>query len=83
MTRYVLSAQLGPEDKAPIATAPDEQLAHLDFLDDAGVLRHGIGRVLRDLKQLNLQPSAIGLDLLVAAVLIHAADTRINRSQVS
>jgi hypothetical protein len=83
VTRYVLSAQLGPDDKAPISTAPDEQLAHLDFLDDAHVLRHGVGRVLRDLKQLNLQPSAIGLDLLMIAVMVHAADTRINRSQVS
>lgn len=83
MTRYVVSAQLGPDDKAPIPTTPDEQLTHLDFLDDARVLRHGIGRVLRDLKQLHLQPSAIGLDLLMIAVLVHAADTRINRSQVS
>jgi hypothetical protein len=83
MTRLVLSAQLGPHDSAPVATSADERLVRVNFLDDAGVLRHGIGRVLRDLRVLDLRPTAIGLDLLILAVLVYAADTRINRAQMS
>lgn len=83
MTRYVLAAQLGTDDTTAIPFEPSEQLVRVNFLDDAGRLRHGIGRVLRDLKKMNLQPTAIGLDLLVVAVGVYAADTRISRSQVS
>lgn len=83
MTRFVLSARLGPNDSALVTTNADEQFVAVNFLDDAGVLRHGIGRVLRDLRLLNLRPSAIGLDLLVLAVLVYAADTRISRAQAS
>ena len=82
MTRYVLSARLGATDTATVPTAADEHLSQLDFVDGRS-LRHGIGRALRDLKRLDLQPSSIALDLLMIAVLVHAADTRINRTQAS
>jgi hypothetical protein len=83
VTRIVLSAHLGPHDTPAITAGADEKLAALNLLDDAGTLRHGIGRVIRDLKVLGLRPSSIGLDLLNLAVLVYVADTRINRGEAS
>jgi hypothetical protein len=83
MTRYVLAARLGPQDIATVATSSDEQLVDVNFLDAAGVLRHGIGRGLRDLRKMGLRPTATAIDLMVLAVLMYAADTRINRQQTS
>jgi len=44
---------------------------------------HGIGRALDDLAKLGVYPSEIGLDLLVLAAHVHAADTRISRTTES
>jgi hypothetical protein len=83
MTRYVLAARLGEQDDVAIKTTKDEQLVNAAFLDDAGVLRHGIGRSLRDLRRMGPRPTATAIDLLVLAVLVYLADTRINRQQTS
>lgn len=46
---------------------------------DSGRLVHWISRVLHDMKGLGVTPSEIGVDLLVLATLVYAADTRISR----
>jgi hypothetical protein len=43
----------------------------------------GAGRALDDLARLNVFPSEIGVDLLVFAAHVHAADTRISRTTES
>jgi hypothetical protein len=83
MTRYVLGARLGTPDRPLIETSSDEQLVDVDFIDDAGVPRYGIGRALRDLAKIGLYPTTTGIDLLVLATLVYMADTRINRKQTS
>jgi hypothetical protein len=47
------------------------------------VLDHGIGGALTDLKAKSVYPSEIGLDLLVTAAHVYAADTRISRATES
>lgn len=83
MTRIVLAIRLGQHDTHPIDVQEDERLVQIDFLDAAGVLGYGIGRVLRDLRTLNLRPTAIALDLLIVAVLMYIADIRVSRPQTS
>jgi hypothetical protein len=46
-------------------------------------LDHGIGRALVDIEKLGIFPTEIGLDLLVLAAHVHAADTRISRATES
>ncbi|WP_230371634.1 hypothetical protein [Paludibacterium denitrificans] len=44
---------------------------------------HGIGGALTSLKKIGVFPSEIGIDLLVLAAHVHAADTRISRVEQS
>jgi hypothetical protein len=52
----------------------------LDLIGSEGALQHGIGYAIADLAKIGVQPSEIGVDLLVLAAHVHAADTRISRS---
>jgi hypothetical protein len=47
------------------------------------LLDHGIGGALTNLKQHGVFPSEIGIDLLVIAAHVYAADTRISRAEQS
>lgn len=78
MRRHVLIGRFGSEDGAGLPIAPDEVPSHLDLV--AGkTLGHGIGQALHDLKELSLFPSELGVDLLVLAAHVYAADTRLSR----
>ena len=82
MRRHVLIGRFGADDKAAVPKAADEVGSELDILASKR-LGHGIGHALDDLKKLNLAPSEIGVDLLVVAAHVHAADTRISRKTES
>lgn len=82
MRRHVIIGRFGPDDKTRVPKARDEVLSTLPLV--AGKrLDHGIGNALDDLKALGLEPSEIGVDMLVLAAHVHAADTRISRSTES
>jgi len=61
----------------------DEQRTLLQMVSGEKTLDHGIGGALTSLKKLGLFPSEIGVDLLVVAAHVHAADTRISRAEQS
>ena len=82
MTRHVIAGRFGPGDRAPVPKATDEQLTRLQFGPTDG-LQFGIGHALKDLQAFGLHPSEIGVDLLVLAAHVHAADTRISRETES
>lgn len=82
MRRHVIIGRLGSGDRVRIPTAPDEEHSVLPLLDDEH-LEHGIGHALADLAKLNLTPSEIGIDLMILAAHVHAADTRLARSTES
>ena len=55
----------------------------LEFVVSKRRLEHDIGSSLDDLSKIGVFPSEIGLDLLVLAAHVQAADTRISRSTES
>jgi len=83
MKRQLLVGRFGPDDQADIPTGQDEQRAILQMVVGEKSLDHGIGGALTSLKKLGIFPSEIGIDLLVMAAHVHAADTRISRAEQS
>ncbi|KRH78469.1 hypothetical protein FERRO_14560 [Ferrovum sp. JA12] len=83
MKRQLLAGRFGPDDQIEITTSDDEQVTHLQLVAGEKSLDHGIGGALTSLKALGVFPSEIGLDLLVLAAHVHAADTRISRTEQS
>lgn len=82
MRRHVIIGRFGPGDTAEVPSAADEVISRLNLVYGEA-LQHGIGHALHDLKQLSLFPSEIGVDLLVVAAHVHAADTRVSRTTES
>jgi len=83
MRRHVLIGRFGTNDRTKIPVSRDETATALKFVASNRRLEHGIGRALDDLSSLKIFPSEIGVDLLVVAAHVHAADTRISRASES
>jgi len=79
MRRHVIIGRMGPDDKLAIPVAGDETATYLQLVASNTSFDHGIGHALDDLNTIGIFPSEVGLDLLVLAAHIHAADTRISR----
>lgn len=83
MTAYALIGHMGPADQ-PVQIAGRWQAQFpVDLLSGNRTLGYGMGLVVRNLRKLNVYPSEVGIDILVLAAMVHAADTRINRVQTS
>jgi hypothetical protein len=83
MRRHVIIGRYGPGDRDRLPLGDGEVATRLDLVAGERKLDHGIGRALNDLKRLGLHPSEIGVDVLVLAAHVHAADTRISRASES
>lgn len=83
MRRHLIVGRFGAGDRVPIPKSETEVLTRLEFVASNRRLEHGIGRALRDLTALGVFPTESGLDLLVLAAHVHAADTRICRATES
>lgn len=83
MRRHVIIGRYGPGDRSRLPLGDGEVVTRLDLVAGERTLDHGIGRALGDLKRLGVHPSEIGVDVLVLAAHIHAADTRISRASES
>lgn len=83
MKRHLLAGRFGPDDRIDIPNADDEQVTQLQLVAGERALNYGVGGALTSLKGLGVFPSEIGLDLLILAAHVHAADTRISRAQQS
>jgi len=83
MKRQLLAGRFGPNDRFDVPVGADEQRTYLQLVAGQKTLDHGIGGALTSLKKIDLFPSEIGIDLLVLAAHIHAADTRISRAEQS
>lgn len=79
MTKHVIAGRMGVSDTVATTTTGDERLSEVALLGPGNRLAHGIGGVLHDLQVLGLAPTEIGIDLLVVAAHVYAADTRISR----
>ena len=83
MRRHVIIGRFGSSDHVRIPTADGEVATRLEFVVSKRRFEHGIGRALDDLAKLGVFPSEIGVDLLILAAHVHAADTRISRTTES
>ena len=83
MSRHVLVGRLGTTTPSQVSPAPDEVLTNVLLTAPDGRLRHGLDDALQGSTRLGLHPTEIGLDLLVLAALVQAADTRISRTTES
>ncbi|MCK1715050.1 Qat anti-phage system QueC-like protein QatC [Bradyrhizobium sp. 143] len=83
MTAYALIGHMGPADQAPDLAGRWHAQFRVDLLSGNRTLGYGMGGVVRNLGRLGVYPSEVGIDVLVLAALVHAADTRINRVQTS
>jgi hypothetical protein len=83
MRRHVIIGRLGTGDRGGLPTPSDEVATRLDLVVGQKRLGHGIGRALEDMAKLGVRPTEIGIDLLVLAAHVHAADTRISRATES
>jgi|APEBP8051073178_1049388.scaffolds.fasta_scaffold01138_7 hypothetical protein len=83
MKRQLLVGRFGPDDQTAIPASADEQLTQLQLVAGGKTLDHGIGSALTSLEALDIFPSEMGIDLLVVAAHVHAADTRISRAEQS
>jgi len=83
MRRHVIIGRLGTGDRGGVPAASDEVATRLDLVSGQRRLDHGIGRALDDMSKLGVRPTELGVDLLVLAAHVHAADTRISRATES
>jgi hypothetical protein len=83
MKRHLIAGRFGTSDRVTLATANDETAARLDFVTSKKRLDHDISAALDALAKLGVFPSDLGLDLLVLAAHVQAADTRISRDTES
>lgn len=83
MRRHVIIGRFGADDRARVPHAADEVPTNLDLAAGDRALGLGIGQALRDVARLDILPTELGVDLLVLAAHVHAADTRIARESES
>jgi hypothetical protein len=81
--RHLIAGRFGPDDQIHIPSATEEQVTRLELVAGEKSLDHGIDGALISLKNFDIFPSEIGLDLLIVAAHVHAADTRISRFEQS
>ena len=83
MNRHLIYGRFGLKDTVAIPSGADEIATSVEFVQATKRLDHGIGTALDDLSAMGVYPSEIGVDLLVLAAHIYAADTRISRNTES
>jgi hypothetical protein len=83
MRRHVIIGHFGSDDRCRIALGTGESATHLNLVTREQSLGFGINSALFDLARIGVYPTEIGLDLLVLAAHVYAADTRISRNNES
>lgn len=83
MNRHVIIGRFGVGDRSYVPVGTDETSTTLNFISSNSRLDYGIGQSIDDLVNLGILPSEIGLDLLILAAHVYAADTRISRGMAS
>ncbi|GAA4334866.1 Qat anti-phage system QueC-like protein QatC [Flaviaesturariibacter amylovorans] len=78
--KQVVYGKFGEGDLFTLPAHQGGRQMALDLLDDQGQLRFSMGAALAEAWNKRLRPSELGLDLLVLATHVYAADTRISRA---
>ena len=83
MKRHVICGRYGSSDNTPIPIALDEVLSKLNLVTPDGKLNYGMGHALDDLVRMGIFSSETGIDLLIFAAHVQAADILIPRDTES
>lgn len=83
MRQHVIIGRYGKGDRGRLPIYDGEAETRLDLIAGERTLDHGIGHALEDLARLDVYPSELGVDVLVLAAHVHAADTRVSRDSES
>jgi hypothetical protein len=83
MKRHLIYGRFGTRDRVELATAEDELASLLEFVAAKRRLDHDIGSALETLAKLGVFPSEMGVDVIVLATHVQAADTHISRDSES
>lgn len=83
MNRQLLVGRFGINDQVNMSVGTDEQCTFLQLISEQDSLSYGMSEALTDLKKHGIYPSEVGVDLLILAAHVHAADTRISRLEQS
>jgi hypothetical protein len=83
MKRHTLVGCLGKLERRGLKSSAADRVTRLLLGTVDGRLEYGLANVLRSLNRLGAPPTEMGVDLLILATLIHAADTRIARDTES
>ncbi|MDP7701095.1 Qat anti-phage system QueC-like protein QatC [Mycobacterium sp. TY815] len=79
MRRRVIIGRFGHDDRIEVPLGDGESETSLHLVVGDRTLGHGIGGATSDLARIGVYPTEIGVDLLVLAAHVHAADTRVSR----
>jgi hypothetical protein len=83
MSRHLIHGRFGLKDTVAIPSSEGEVSTAVEFVQATKRLDHGIGTALEELSAMGIYPSEVGVDLLVLAAHVYAADTRISRDTES
>lgn len=83
MRRHLITGRYGSGDRSRMLLGDEEVETRLDLVVGDRSLGHGIGHALTDLSRFGVFPSEMGVDVLVLAAHVHAADTRVSRDSES
>ena len=80
MRRHLIIGRYGLSDRDRVTLGEGEFAKSFRLVGNGRALGWGIGSAISDLAHIRVYPSEVGVDLLVLAAHVHAADTRISRS---
>ena len=83
MRRHVIIGRYGPSDRSRLPLGDGEFATRLDLVVGEQALGYGIGRTISNLVRLKVHPTETGIDVLILAAHVYAADTRISRTSES
>jgi 7-cyano-7-deazaguanine synthase in queuosine biosynthesis len=83
MQRQSLIFRLGEADRAGVEAEEGTRASEVQLLDKNGRLDFGIGATVDSIQENGLVVTRRGLDLLVLASAVYAADKRLNRAEIS
>src|ERR1700743_863024 len=83
MSRHLIYGRFGLKDTVAIPSSEGEVPTAVEFVQATKRLDHGIGTAFEELSAMGIYPSEVGVDLLVLAAHVYAADTRISRDTES
>ena len=83
MRRHVIIGHYGSNDRFCLPLGDGEVETRLDLVRSRRALDWGITSAMDDLARMKVHPTELGVDALVLATHVHAADTRISRTSES